>query len=91
MSRYVLMPAAKEDLTDIRDYYLEQAGYRVARQIVVEFVEAFRFLAGTPGAGHQSGYSSIHRTAQTVEIAGPVQCHPQQCIFPAHLPQSMTN
>jgi len=52
MSRYVLMPAAKEDLADIRDYYLEEAGYRVARQMVVEFVESFRFLARNPGAGH---------------------------------------
>ena len=52
MSRYVLMPAAKEDLADIRTYYLEEAGWRVARQMVVEFVESFRFLARTPGAGH---------------------------------------
>ena len=52
MSRYVLMPAAKEDLTAIREYYLEEAGYRVARQMMVEFVETFRFLARTPGAGH---------------------------------------
>ncbi len=53
MSTYVLMPVAKEDLVGIRAYYLEEAGYRVARQMVVEFVEAFRFLARTPGAGHR--------------------------------------
>jgi antitoxin ParD1/3/4/toxin ParE1/3/4 len=52
MSRYILMPAAQEDLADIRDYYLEEAGHRVARQMLFEFVEAFRFLARTPGAGH---------------------------------------
>jgi toxin ParE1/3/4 len=52
MSSYILMPAAKTDLVDIRDYYLEQGGYRVARQMIVEFVEEFRFLARTPGAGH---------------------------------------
>jgi plasmid stabilization system protein ParE len=52
MSRYVLMPAAQEDLADIRDYYLKEGGYRVARQMLVEFVEAFRFLARTPRAGH---------------------------------------
>ena len=52
MSRYILMPAAKEDLADIRSYYLEEAGYGVARQMLVEFVESFRFLARTPGAGH---------------------------------------
>jgi antitoxin ParD1/3/4/toxin ParE1/3/4 len=52
MSQYVLMPAAQEDLIAIRDYYLEEAGSRVARQMLVEFVETFRFLARTPGAGH---------------------------------------
>ncbi len=52
MSKYILMPAAKNDLAGIRDYYLEKAGIRVARQMVVEFEEAFRFLARTPGAGH---------------------------------------
>ncbi len=52
MSRYRLMPAAQEDLADLRDHYLEDAGYRVSRQMIVEFVEAFRFLARTPGAGH---------------------------------------
>ena len=52
MSRYILMPAAQEDLAGIRDYYLEQAGYRVARKMIVEFVEVLRFLARTPGAGH---------------------------------------
>ena len=52
MSRFALMPAAKEDLLEIRNYYLEEAGYRVARQIVVEFGEFFRFLARTPGCGH---------------------------------------
>ena len=45
MSKYTLMPAAKADLADVRDYYLEEGGHRVARQMVVEFVEAFRFLA----------------------------------------------
>lgn len=43
MSSYVLLPAAKEDSAGIRDFYLEQAGYRVARQMVVEFQESFRF------------------------------------------------
>ncbi len=53
MSGYFLTPAAQEDLSDIRDYYLEEVGRRVARQMLVEFVEAFRFLARTPGAGHK--------------------------------------
>ena len=53
MTDYLLIPVAQEDLAAIRDYYLEEAGYRVARQILVEFVETFRFLARTPGAGHK--------------------------------------
>lgn len=52
MSRYILMPLAQEDLADIRDYYLEVASLKVARQMLTEFVEAFRFLARTPGASH---------------------------------------
>ncbi len=46
------MPAAQEDLADIREYYRELPGNRVARQMLVEFMDAFRFLAHTPGAGH---------------------------------------
>src|SRR5262245_10289005 len=53
MSRYRLTPSAQEDLVSIRDYYLEEAGARVARQILVELVETFRFLSRTPGAGHK--------------------------------------
>ena len=40
MSRYVLTETAQRDLTHIRDYDLEQADYRIARQMLVEFVEA---------------------------------------------------
>ncbi len=53
MSSYVLTETAQADLTLIRDYYLEKAGYRIARQMLVEFVEAFRFLAQAPRAGHK--------------------------------------
>jgi toxin ParE1/3/4 len=53
MSGFILSPTAQRDLTDIRDYYLEEAGHRVARQMLVEFVEAFRVLTRTPGAGHK--------------------------------------
>jgi len=55
MSGYILIPTAQEDLAAIREYYLEEAGYRVARQMLVEFVETFRFLARTPGAGYCFG------------------------------------
>jgi plasmid stabilization system protein ParE len=46
------MPAAKEDLACIRNYYLKEAGTSVARQMAMDFLESFRFLARTPGAGH---------------------------------------
>ena len=52
MSRYILAPAAQEDLVAIRDYYLKEAGQRIARQMLVEFAKAFQTIAGTPGIGH---------------------------------------
>ena len=55
MRGYILTPTAQEDLTDIRDYYLAEAGRRVARQMLVEFVEAFRFLARTPECAAYEG------------------------------------
>lgn len=53
MTRYVLLPIAQEDLADIRDYYLREAGYQIARRMLRDFVDGFRFLAQTPGAGHK--------------------------------------
>jgi plasmid stabilization system protein ParE len=47
MSRYILAPAAHEDLVAIQDYYLEKAGYRIARQMLVEFMQAFQAIAHT--------------------------------------------
>jgi plasmid stabilization system protein ParE len=52
-ARYILAPAAQEDLVAIRDYHLEEAGHRIARQMLVEFVEAFRTIARNPGIGHR--------------------------------------
>ena len=51
--RYILAPEAQQDLQEIRDYYLEKAGARVARQALGEITHALRFLAATPGAGHR--------------------------------------
>ena len=53
MSKYVLTALAQQDLANIRDYYLEEAGYRIARQMLVEFVDVFRLLARSPGVGHK--------------------------------------
>jgi len=38
MTGYILTPTAQEDLVAIRDYYLEEAGPGIARQMLVEFV-----------------------------------------------------
>jgi plasmid stabilization system protein ParE len=53
MSRYILAPVAQKDLINIRDHYLEEAGPRIARQMLLEFVTAFRKLARDPGIGHK--------------------------------------
>lgn len=53
MSRYTLAPAAQADLVAIQDYYLKEAGYKIARQMLVEFIGAFRAIANTPGIGHK--------------------------------------
>ena len=60
MSGYILQPTAQEDIVGIRDYYLAKAGYQVARQMLVEFVELFRFLARTR-RGQQAKTSSANR------------------------------
>ena len=53
MARYILAPFAQQDLAHIRDYYLQEAGYRTARRMMTEFVEAFQSLAKNPGIGHK--------------------------------------
>ena len=53
MNRYILAPVAQEDLVAIQDYYLKEAGYRIARQMLVEFVQAFQAIAHSPGIGHK--------------------------------------
>jgi toxin ParE1/3/4 len=52
MNRCILALTAQEDLVAIRDYYLNEAGDRIARQMLVEFVRAFETIARTPGIGH---------------------------------------
>jgi antitoxin ParD1/3/4/toxin ParE1/3/4 len=53
MSRYVLTAEAQEDLRQIRDYVLDEGGFRVARHVVGSLVAEFRALAKTPGQGHR--------------------------------------
>jgi plasmid stabilization system protein ParE len=45
MKGYRLSVPAQEDLSGIFDYYFEEAGYRVAREMMAEFVSAFRTIA----------------------------------------------
>lgn len=52
MKRYVLAPAAQDDLVAIRDYYLKTAGHRVARYVLSELVSGFRAISKNPGIGH---------------------------------------
>src|SRR5260370_37847780 len=53
MSRYVLTAEAQDDLRQIRDYVLDEGGFRVARHVVGSLVAEFRALARTPGQGHR--------------------------------------
>jgi plasmid stabilization system protein ParE len=53
MSRYVLTREAQEDLQYIRDYLLEEAGFRVTRYVLSSIVAAFRTLARVPGQGRE--------------------------------------
>jgi toxin ParE1/3/4 len=49
---YILSPEAQQDIIDIRAFYMKEAGARVARYVLADITRGFRFLAGTPGAGH---------------------------------------
>lgn len=51
--RYILSPEAKRDIEQIRDYYVEQAGAKIARHVLGEITRALSFLAHSPGAGHR--------------------------------------
>lgn len=53
MPRYLLTPEAERDLDHIREYLARRGGPRVARYVLRELREAFRFLTSTPEAGHR--------------------------------------
>ena len=52
MPRYLLTSEAERDLDVIKQYLVRQGGPRVARYVLGEIREAFRFLASSPEAGH---------------------------------------
>lgn len=52
MKRYTLSPEAQQDLRDIRDYLLEEAGLFVARRVARDIAKAIRMLSDLPQHGH---------------------------------------
>jgi toxin ParE1/3/4 len=52
VKRYVLSAEAKQDLDEIRRYLTEQAGARVARQVLAQIRDATVRLSRNPGMGH---------------------------------------
>ena len=52
MRRYILAPEAEQDLDDIKEYLVKEAGVSVARYVLRRLKESIVFLGGTPGAGH---------------------------------------
>ena len=53
MSRYVLTAEAQHDLKQIRDYILEEGGFRAARYVIASMVTTFRALVKAPAQGHR--------------------------------------
>ena len=52
MKRYILSPEAQQDLSDIRQYLLKEAGLPVARHVMGKINAALRVLSVMPGVGH---------------------------------------
>jgi len=48
----ILSPEAKQDIREIRNYYLKVADASVARHVIKGIERTCLFLAGTPDAGH---------------------------------------
>ena len=53
MPRYRLTADAAQDLDAIQAYLVRQGGPALARYVLRELREAFRFLAANPEAGHR--------------------------------------
>jgi toxin ParE1/3/4 len=63
VSRYLLTPASRRDLSDIWDYTVERWGSRRAEKYIRDVQEAIELLAETPQVGRgraevRDGYSS---------------------------------
>ena len=53
MTVYVLSSDAQEDLQQIQAYYEQEAGARVARQVLHEITRGIERIASNPGIGHR--------------------------------------
>ena len=89
MSRYVLTADAQLDLQQIRDYVLNEGGFRAARYVVGALVTGFRSLARTPGQGHRrddltprmelrfwSVFSALRRNLEKCPFGGELSVWP---------------
>jgi toxin ParE1/3/4 len=52
VNRYILAPAAKADLIQIRDFLVQKSNRWVAARVLRELRDGMERLAGTPGMGH---------------------------------------
>ena len=76
MSGYVLTPTAQQDLLQIRDHYWEQAGYRIARQVLTEFVGCISVPGSQSRRGAQArrlGGGSSHPVLADARLPDSVQ------------------
>jgi plasmid stabilization system protein ParE len=53
MKRYVLTSQAQNDLRQIRDFLLREAGFRATRHVMGSIIAGFHTLTRTPGVGHK--------------------------------------
>ena len=52
MRQYILAPAARLDLIDLRDYLRARAGRRITAKVLQKIREGMRRIAEMPGIGH---------------------------------------
>lgn len=51
-ARYALSLEARQNLHDIRQYYIEEQAPSAAQVVIAELTAAFRFIARNPSIGH---------------------------------------
>ena len=68
-SRYILSPEAERDIEQIRDYYLDEAGARVARHVLAQITTAMR-------SSRQHRALGTGATISLTKMCGSGQCCP---------------